>query len=427
MLSTILAAMLLLSARGAIGAEYKIRDAKDFVAFSVEVNSGKTFKGTTVLLENDIVFTDELSEQLHPIGVNGTTYFLGILDGQGYKISNLKLKSSKEVHLALFGYSKGLTIRNVVLDDTCSFTSSFGWHETHHVGAFIGYCLASENSCILENNVNMAPVTFDGEVSFYIAQMYFGGLAGQLVSYSFVSITNCANYGTVTHSGISDILYMGGIAGEIFEHYDTGMIPVKNNVNYGAIIHTGKSQANSLITVGGITGTGRLCFIENCVNYGVIKTPMWGNTTGSIVCCPVDSQVSNSYWNGKVPYGAFCADCSQVAKESAAFDEDTYKLEKAVTVGKYSGDSLLSALNAYVDANTAVPYSHWATNKGGNAVIFTVNGGNRFILKAKLIVLPNLAKEGKKAFAGWYTDSACKNPLKEYEINSDKFLYGTFK
>ena len=426
MLSTILVALSLLSARGVIGASYKIKDVKDFIVFAANVNAKKNFKGTTVTLENDIVFTDEFSEYFGPVGPNASAQFRGTFDGQGYKISNLKMKTNNWV-MGLFGISRGITIRNVVIDDTCSFTSVYKSSSTNSMGALIGKCLGDDENCIIENNVNMAPITFDGISSLYIADVFIGGLAGELVSYTFGTITNCANYGTVTHSGLSDLTYMGGLAGQAFEYEASNSFPIKNSVNYGAIVHSGTTTMDTFVIIGGLAGLSQRGVFENCANYGEIKSNTKSNQTGNMVGWPRGIKISNSYWNGKNPYGPVGAQYAQATVESAAFDVDTYKLEKAVTVGKYSGDSLLSALNAYVDANPATPYSHWVTNKGGNSVIFTVNGVNRLVLKAKLIVLPNLAKEGKKAFAGWYTDSACKNLLKEYEINSDKFLYGTFK
>ena len=426
MLSTILAVVSLLNARGVVGAEYKIRDVKDFMGFAVSVNTGKTFKGTTVLLENDVVFTDELSAQFRPIGINGTCQFNGIFDGQGYKISNLKMKFNNQ-KVGVFGFSNMLTIRNVVIDDSCSFTSSFSYALSHYVGSLLSYCYANGGNCILENNVNMAPVTFDGYNTLYVADVFVGGIVGNFLSYAFCSMTNCANYGTVTHSGTSDITYMGGLAGRAFEYYGSSTLPIKNSVNYGDVIHSGTTTVTTWMFVGGLTGYSQLCNIENCANFGIVEAPAGGNRPGNLVGNFRYSTASHSYWNGKNSCGAYGSASNQTTVECAKFDENSYKLEKAVTVGKYNGYSLLDALNAYVDDNPKMSYPHWATNKGGNAVTFTVNGVKRFALNAKLIVLPNLAKEKKKAFSGWYTDSACKNLLKEYEISSDKFLYGTFK
>ena len=46
----------------------RIANATDLINFSNEINNGISFEGTTVLLEADIDFSGELSEQFQPIG-----------------------------------------------------------------------------------------------------------------------------------------------------------------------------------------------------------------------------------------------------------------------------------------------------------------------------------------------------------------------
>ena len=428
MLSTVLAAVSLLSARGVIGAEYKIRNANEFVTFANNVNSGKNYKGTTVLLESDIVFTDKLSEQFTPVGSSGIHYFIGTFDGQGYKISNLKVKTYQFELVGLFGFSTGLTIRNVVIDDTCYFSGAHISEVGLNMGSLIAHCLARDGPCVLENSVNMAPVTFSGKLHLYVAELFLGGLAGQLVSYNRISVSNCANYGDVKDYGESDMTNIGGLFGQAFEYYyNTNVIPIKNCVNYGTVTYFGATYISTWFFVGGLVGYAQACNIENCANFGTVKNIIQVNCTGSIAGYASETTLAYSYWNGKSPFEA-CGRASRTSlRECAKFAEDTYKLARAVTVGSYKGDSLLGALNAYVDSNSKAAYSHWATNKGGHAVTFTVNGEKRIVLSARMMILPNLAKEGKRAFSGWYTDSACKNLLKNYEIGTATSLYGKFK
>ena len=190
--------------------ELRINNTDDFINFSNNVNSGTNYKGVTVLLDSDI---DLSGRTFEPIG-NETNSFLGIFDGQGYTISNFVINSTSQF-VGLFGYSEGTTIKNVVMDFSCSITSSFvtDSYDNAYVGGIIGYCYSRSNSCIIQNIINMASVSFKGIVD---NKMYLGGIVGYLYSRGDefrILLTNCANYGPVSHVGESDIPHIGGIVG----------------------------------------------------------------------------------------------------------------------------------------------------------------------------------------------------------------------
>ena len=111
---------------GAVGAEVRISSASDLIQFSNNVNSGTTYRGSTVFLDSDI---DLSGKTFEPIG----TYYSDsdcnyiykcTFDGQGHVIKNLAMTSSSQFS-GLFGHSRGLTIRNVILDSSCSIASSY--------------------------------------------------------------------------------------------------------------------------------------------------------------------------------------------------------------------------------------------------------------------------------------------------------------
>ena len=112
---------LLLLGQGALSYEHYISSASDLIQFSKNVSSGTSYFGTTVFLDADIDFSGGLSEQFEPIGkissYSNNYYFQGTFDGQGHTISDLAMNSSSQ-YVGLFGYSKGATIRNVVLDSS---------------------------------------------------------------------------------------------------------------------------------------------------------------------------------------------------------------------------------------------------------------------------------------------------------------------
>ena len=53
---------------------YVIRSAQELSSFSDDVNGGESYKGTTVLLENDIHFDTTLSIRFNPIGILKTSF-----------------------------------------------------------------------------------------------------------------------------------------------------------------------------------------------------------------------------------------------------------------------------------------------------------------------------------------------------------------
>ena len=132
---------LLLLGQGALSSSnntYHITTAEDLIQLSNSVNSEMNFEGTTVFLDADIDFSGSLSEQFEPIGKDMDKGFQGTFDGQGYIISNLAINSSSLTCIGLFGYSKGATFRNVILDSSSSVVSSYSGPSSVYAGGVVG-------------------------------------------------------------------------------------------------------------------------------------------------------------------------------------------------------------------------------------------------------------------------------------------------
>ena len=120
---------------GALSAEVRINSVDEFIQFKDNVNSGTNYERTTVFLDSDLDFTGRTFE---PFGYRGYNYFRGVFDGQGYAISNIVMNSTSQ-YVGLFGSSWGLTIRNAILDSSCSIKSSYSDSDDYvYVGGFIG-------------------------------------------------------------------------------------------------------------------------------------------------------------------------------------------------------------------------------------------------------------------------------------------------
>lgn len=114
--------------------------------FAAQVNEeGKTFKGETVLLDDDI---DLNNEPWTPIGQTGSTEFKGVFDGQGYTIKNLYIDSTAETgaHYSsgLFGWLEnhgdGIVIKNVNVDGATV-------KGNHNCAVIAGYVYGTIENC----------------------------------------------------------------------------------------------------------------------------------------------------------------------------------------------------------------------------------------------------------------------------------------
>lgn len=396
-----------------------IRDLDDFVTFANDVNSGVDYKGTTVYLDSDIDFSANTTDPINQ--------FLGTFDGRGHKISNLVIESTSR-YAGLFGYSTGITIRNLVIDESCTVTCTYESNESVHVGGIIGYCTGKDGSCTIENSLNMANVTFSGILSGS-DNLYLGGVAGYLYSSSEDSATtvkNCANYGHVTYSGKSKYnVYIGGIAGYSQGASASSKVHIQNALNYGTIANDGM-KANSLY-IGGIVGRNYYSDLDNCVNDGSIVSSMSNYYAGSIVGYLAFSKLSHCFWNEGISHD-ICGYLSSLTSSitgSAKFDSSTFELNDIVSVGGYRGSSLIDALTATVEYSMLLGYSHWVLNTNEKTLSFMVNGTKSSLtLSSKLVLLPDLAGEGRVRFDGWYVDSAYIVPLTNFVINVTLGLYG---
>ena len=409
---------------GVIGAELRITSVDEFIQFKNNVNRGANYSGMTVFLDSDMDFT---GKTLDPIGTS-SDYFRGTFDGQGHVIRNLEMTSSSEWYVGIFGYSKGLTIKNAILDSSCSIASTFSNYNYANIGGIIGRCEAENGPCTIENSVNMGSVTFSGKSG---SELFLGGVAGYLHSsyYHDITVKNCANYGDVTQVGESSRSYIGGIVGHSSSGSSTKRVYIHNCFNHGTIMNSGTTR--NYLYIGGIVGYTSSTTIENCVSGGKISslsTALWENNIGSVAgYASSDTSISYTYITSDLSDYKEDSGYGNPSKSNILkYDSATFELNDTVSIGGYSGNSLIDALNAAADSYKDSDYSHWLLNKGNNAVIFTINRKSTFKMNYPIILLPSLSSEGTMRFIGWYTDDDLTTPLTEFEVTSDTELYGKY-
>ena len=209
-----------------------INDAGTF--YDNVINRGSNYEGTTVFLEFDLDLTSSGYTVQTPVGKDDAKYFKGTFDGQGHIIEGLKMNTTFQ-YSGIFGYSKGLTVRNVVIGPASSFTSSYTGSEKVCTGGIVGQCVPYEKPCIIENSVNMANIFFNHDIS---GGLFIGGIAGSLTGSDneFPVVRNCANYGSISLTGKAGGPYLGGIVGYLGGSSTANPNLIQNCLNYGSYL-----------------------------------------------------------------------------------------------------------------------------------------------------------------------------------------------
>ena len=393
----------------ALGAEVRITSSTDFIVFINNVNGGSsTYSGTTVFLDTDLSFYGIIS--IDSIGKDSSNQFLGVFDGQGHVISDFKTSQNLQ-YTGVFGYSTGLTIRNVVIDSSCSITSSYSGSSNAYVGGTIGFLTGGTEACIIENIVNMATITFNSMTT--INSIMLGGIAGDLSTTPTEKnaiVKNCVNYGFITFSGSNSNSLIGGVVGNAGY---TGNKYLQNCANYGTITHSGTST--STLNIGGIVGWSTQTQVENCLSAGIITLSNSGRTgnIGTIV----GFIESNTY----ITYCYFTMDTgiTKINGGGSIYDKTGTSASASAV-----DSTLVSNLNSQVTAENG--FNKWIHNQNNATVTFKVNNNKGFSLSSQVILLPSLSFDDsvKFIFVGWFTDDLFTTPFTANSISESITLYG---
>ena len=327
-----------------------ISSATEFVAFADEVNSGTTYRGSTVTLTSDIDFT---GVNFPGVGmyVNSTfqRYFRGTFDGNGHTISNMHLYSTTTTYLGLFSVVNGGVIKGIVVDSSCSVVNDVPKYYTYAGGIVANSISGIEFK--MYDCVNMATVTGTGP------KANIGGIIGCLYAFAFpATVYNCVNFGDVNNSGVGEDTSTGGIVGWM-------------------------SQEEPSIISG----------VYNCVNLGTVTgaTEKVGAIVGNIES--TDYTIKNAFWvsgSSAMPFPS-----SATADTSEALGTDF-----SVSGGKFLAD----VMNAYVDTMSDLPLRRWGK------VTLHANGDEPVGTRATLFVIvgdPGVPVRMGHSFKGWYTDA----------------------
>lgn len=176
----------------------------------------------------------------------------GIFDGNGYEISNFKLKSSSGS--GLFGYTSGATIKNLKISNVSYYSTSL--RSTLNMGALVGNAIDTKFEDITVDNVLYGKRNAENQLSASTSsELKMGGVVGYANNSSFsnVNASNISILMTKARKFVSMGLFAGYLDGN---KYDKDDFAVKNSSASGEIYANCEySSSNGYTRIGGFIGT----------------------------------------------------------------------------------------------------------------------------------------------------------------------------
>ena len=259
--------------------DMNLYNSQDMAKFRDMVKSGRTFKGRTIEVKDDIDMKDLCSTELgswEPIGyINGDATkdipFLGTLEGNHKKIKNLYISSTNSLQGLFSILGKEGRIINLSVEGKIETTGG-------RCAGMVVYNLGK-----IENCINHASVFSERNSPGGITSLN-GGI-----------IYRCINKGRIQTLGES----AGGIAGENGNQNEVGII--SECINHGNI-HSEDWTNGGIAGVNGCFGTESRGYICNSYNTGTITggKDRRGGITGQVKCRGGNSYIYNCYNRGDI-------------------------------------------------------------------------------------------------------------------------------
>lgn len=198
-------------------------------------------------------------ENWEPIGYNGSTYFAGNYDGNGYIIRNAKSTGKVDVDgyatAGIFGWVAFGSVSNLHIENVTFSAAGDGNYA--YAGGLAGTVYASEiTNCSVSNSKISSTATYN-------SNNCAGGLAGYFVGSTF---SKCA----ANNNSVTSTSYSGGFVGEQDDDYE-GVDASKFVDCYvaGSTVNISSPNSNGFSMAGGFCGqvTGDVLDLTNCFVY----------------------------------------------------------------------------------------------------------------------------------------------------------------
>lgn len=216
------------SGNGTENAPYNISTAAELSFLAKSVNEGEDYCGKYFSLNNDL---DLNNLEWTPIG-NGIHSFMGIFDGNGHTIKNLKI--SESIHYTyeyptgkkaaycdsgLFATVQDASIQNIIIDGATLIIANTQSNDTHRVGVLCGTVRAYQGSSIITNiAIKNVTITTDFSTNQSPMSLSIGGAIGHIYAYNNTTTTIShieTNYILSLTASFSPRNYMGTVLGSI--------------------------------------------------------------------------------------------------------------------------------------------------------------------------------------------------------------------
>ena len=267
------------------GSGLEIDSAEKLIAFANAYNNNEYSElGSNLVatVTSNITFDLTSSEAFNATGgigtsdngQGGTNYFNGTFNGGGHTISGLTAT------VPIFAYTGGLgTVKNLTIDNTCSFSFSHSNTAEGMFGSIVGYHKGKLDSVKVAAGVSLASVA---DVTRYTT---LGGLVGRATS---GTVTNGSEYSGLisTPAGFTSTnkLIIGGLVGRFTNNGSVSDSYFKGAISNEAHV-TSTDETNPYLLIGGVVG---------CIDGGANVSST--NTTAD------HSDVASAYsgFNGKI-------------------------------------------------------------------------------------------------------------------------------
>lgn len=213
---------------GGESSPYEITNASQFALLAKQVNEENQYEGKYFSLLCDI---DLNNLDWTPIG-NGIYSFMGIFDGNGHTIKNLRI--SRSIHYTyeyptgrkvaycdsgLFATVQDATIRNMVIDGATIKVTDTKSGDTHRVGVLCGTVRTYQSTSIISNiDIKNATIMADFPTNQRPISLSIGGAIGHIYAYNDTTTTISLIETNSTFSfekGYGSSNYMGTILGSV--------------------------------------------------------------------------------------------------------------------------------------------------------------------------------------------------------------------
>lgn len=210
-------------------------------------------------------------ENWEPIGYNGSTYFAGNYNGNGYIIRNAKSTGKVDVDgyatAGIFGWVAFGSVSNLHIENVTFSAAGDGNYA--YAGGLAGTVYASEiTNCSVSNSKISSTATYN-------SNNCAGGLAGYFVGSTF---SKCA----ANNNSVTSTSYSGGFVGEQDDDYE-GVDASKFVDCYvaGSTVNVSSPNSNGFSMAGGFCGevTGDVLDLTNCFVYDTAVSVTADNMT----------------------------------------------------------------------------------------------------------------------------------------------------